>query len=102
MISNRSRFRFPVAGISFMVLSLGVVLVAIRNARVLAQSFAGTTYMFQGHTYAYHPDQLSFVQTFGFVFGLTLVSAVVGWVVLHSLHRSGVHRLEDAETWPRQ
>ena len=102
MSSRRMRFRFPVAGIGFMVLSLGVVLVAIRNAREISQKFAGHVYVFGGHSYYYEPSSLSFMQTFGFVFGTTLVLTVVVWAVLHLTHRSGVHRLSDAQTWPQR
>jgi uncharacterized membrane protein len=101
MVMKSNRFRFPIAGITFMVLTLGVVLLAIRNARELANSFAGSTYLFKGHMYVYQPEGLSFVQTFGFAFGITLVVAVLIWAVLHRLHRSGVHRLAEAETWPK-
>lgn len=102
MTANHLRFRFPVAGIAFMMLSLGVVLVAIRNARMLEQMFIGTTYTFEGSLYRYPPEPLSVLDVFGFAFGATLVLAVVVWALLHTFHRSGVHRLADAQTWPKQ
>jgi hypothetical protein len=102
MTSNRLRFRFPVAGIVLMVLSFAGLVLAIRYARDIAISLAGTTAKFQGQVYAYQPTQVSLLQTFGFGFGATLVCAVVVWAVLHTLHRSGVHRLSDAQTWPQK
>jgi hypothetical protein len=102
MTSNRSRFRFPVAGIVLMVLSFAGLVLAIRYARDIAISFAGTTYAFQGQVHAYQPERISVLLMFGVGFGATLVCAVVVWAVLFAMHRSGVHRLSDAQTWPQQ
>lgn len=93
MSSIRSRFRFPIAGITFMVLTLGLVLIAIRNAQSLSYAFAGP---------AYKPEHLSLIQTFGFTFVVTLAATVVILAVRHRLRRSGVSRLEEARTWPQQ
>ena len=100
MISRPLRFRFPIAAITLMVLSFAGVVFAIYDARTIAFALAGTAYMRHGQMYAYNPEGLSFMQTFGFAFGVTLVCAVVVWAVLHTLHRSGVHRLSEAQTWP--
>jgi len=100
MIPKGSRFRFPLAAITLMVFSFAGVVFAIHNARAIAFSLAGTTYTRHGQLYTYRPEGLSFTQTFGFAFGVTLVCAVVVWAVLHTLHRSGVHRLSEAQTWP--
>ncbi len=102
MISNGSRFRFPVAAIALMVFSFAGIVFAIHNARAVAFSLAGQTYMRHGQLYTYQPEGMSFMQSFGFAFGITLVVAVVVWAVLHTLHRSGVHRLAEAQTWPRE
>jgi hypothetical protein len=102
MATFRTRFRFPIAGIGFMVACLGLVLTAIRHARALSASFAGTVQKFGTHEFVYQPDRISLLQSFGFAFGLTLVVTVVVWAVLHTMRRSGVHRLEDAQTWPQQ
>ena len=90
MISKGSRFRFPVVAIALMVFTFAGIVFAIHNARVIALSMAGTNYL----------HQVSFLQTFGFAFGVTLAAAVLVWAVLHTLHRSGVHRLSQAQTWP--
>ncbi len=100
MISRNKRFRFPVAAITLMTFSFAGIVFAIHNARAVAFALAGQTYMRHGQLYTYQPEGLSFTQTFGFAFGLTLLCAVVVWAVLHTLHRSGVHRLEEAQTWP--
>ncbi len=102
MISRNRRFRFPAAAITFMVFSFAGIVYAIHNARAVAFALAGQTYMRHGQLYTYQPEGLSFMQTFGFAFGLTLVVAVAVWAVLHTLHRSGVHRLSEAQTWPQQ
>ena len=97
------RFRFPLPGIAFMAISLALVLTAIRAARGIAQALAGKTYVFEGHTYMfYRPDNLSFLQTFGFVFGLTVACTLLILAVMYALRRAGVHRLAEAKTWPVQ
>lgn len=100
MISRNKRFRFPIVAIALMVFSFAGIVFAIHNARAVAFGLAGQTYMRHGQLYTYQPEGLSFMQTFGFAFGVTLVVAVVVWAVLHTLHRSGVHRLAEAQTWP--
>jgi len=100
MLSKPSRFRFPIAAIALMTFSFAGVVFAIHNARAVAFSLAGTTYMRHGQLYTYQPEGLSFMQTFGFAFGVTAVCALAVWAVLHTLHRSGVHRLSEAQTWP--
>jgi hypothetical protein len=102
MISKGTRFRFPVAAIALMAFSFAGIVFAIHNARAIAFSLAGSTYMRHGVLYTYRPEGLSFLQTFGFAFAVTLVCAVAAWAVLHTLHRSGVHRLAEAQTWPQQ
>lgn len=102
MISRNTRFRFPVAAIALMVFSFAGIVFAIHNARAIAFALAGQTYMRHGQLYTYQPEGVSFMQTFGFAFGVTLVVAVVVWAVLHTLRRSGVHRLAEAQTWPRE
>ena len=101
MSSIRLRFRFPIAGISFMTLCLGIVVYAIHLAREVAAVGAGK-HVLDGQIYHYQPERLSFLQTFGFAFGLTAVCAVVIWAVLHKLHQSGVERLSEVQTWPQQ
>ena len=85
----RSEFRYPRATAPMMLVILGVILLVMYKARSI--------YMHQGDTY-WMPD-LPLV--FGVALLLTCLAGVVGWLVLHSLHRSGVHRLSEAETWPQ-
>ena len=93
MATIRSRFRFPIAGIGFMVACLGLILTAIRHAQALSYEFAKTT--------NYRPDHVSFVQTFGFAFGVTLFCVAVVCVILYATRRMGVQRLSELQTWPQ-
>ena len=94
MATFRTRFRFPIAGIGFMVACLGLVLMAIRNARGLSYEFAKST--------NYRPEHLSLVQSFGFAFGVTLVGVLVVCGILYATRRMGVQRLSELQTWPQQ
>lgn len=98
MISRNKRFRFPIAGIAFMIATLGCILYAIRLARSISYAMAGT----RVQVYNYQPDHLSFVQTFGFAFGVTVVFTVIVLIAMHMTHRAGAQRLADAQTWPKQ
>ena len=98
MISRNKRFRFPIAGIAFMIASLGCVLYAIRMARQISYALAGT----KMQVYNYQPDHLSFVQTFGFAFGVTVVCTLAVLAILHFTRRAGAQRLEEAQTWPQR
>lgn len=102
MISRNKRFRFPIAAIALMVATFAGILYAIRLARTVSYAFSGTQYVFRGQPYVYRPDHLSFVQTFGFAFGVTIVCTIAVLAILHVTRRAGVHRLADAQTWPRQ
>ena len=98
---SRNRFRYSWAAVAFMTLSLGIVLYIIREGRIIAASMAGKTYVFEGHTYIFYgTGNVSFLQTFGFAFGVTIAVAVIVVVAMFALRRSGVHRLEEAKTWP--
>lgn len=102
VISKRNGFRFPAAGITFMVVTLGLVLWAIRNAQTIANSLASKTYVFQGRTYSYETSDLGLAPSFGIIFALTLAVTVAVLAVRHVMRRSGAQRLEDAQTWPQQ
>ncbi len=102
MISKNRRFRFPVAAIALMVFSFAGIVTAIHNARAVAFSMAGQAYMRHGQLYTYQPEGLSFMQTFGFAFGVTVLITIVALAVMHAMHRSGIQRLSEAETWPQR
>ena len=93
MATIRSRFRFPIAGIGFMVACLGLILTAIRHAQALSYALAGAHYK---------PDHLSLVQTFGFAFVVTLFCVAVVCVILYATRRMGIQRLSELQTWPQQ
>lgn len=98
---KHNRFHFSWAAVGFMTISLAIVLYLIREGRAISESMAGKTYIFEGHTYTFYgTGHLSFLQTFGFAFGVTVVCTLIVLLAMNSLRRSGVHRLEDAKTWP--
>ncbi|MGH9524502.1 MAG: hypothetical protein ACRD3E_18420 [Terriglobales bacterium] len=98
---SRNRFRFSWAAIGFMTLTLAIVLYIIREGRTIAGAMAGKTYTFEGHTYTFYgTGHISFLQTFGFAFSVTVVLVLIVMAAMFALHRSGVHRLEEAKTWP--
>lgn len=98
-----NRFHFSWFAIAFMTFSLAIVLYIIREGRAIAASMAGKTYIFEGHTYKFYgTGHVSFLQTFGFAFGVTIVCAVMVVLAMFALRRSGVHRLEEAKTWPAE
>lgn len=98
MISRNKRFRFPIAAIAFMTATLGCVLYAIRLARSISYAMAGKTVQ----VYNYRPDHLSFVQTFGFAFVVTVGCTIAALVILNATRRAGAQRLADVQTWPKQ
>jgi hypothetical protein len=101
MRSPNNRFRFPLTGIGFMIISLAVVLYVIREARAAAQALEGKTYVFEGHTYPFYgTGHISFLQTFGFAFGVSAALALIVVGALYAMRRAGVHRLAQAQTWP--
>ena len=102
MSSPRLRFRFPISAIAFMVATLGLVLTAIRMARIASDVASKRAIVYGAHGLFYVAGRPSFLQTFGFAFVITMVCAVVALLVMHALHQSGTDRLADAQTWPIQ
>ncbi len=89
MMRNK-RFRFPLASVALMTMTLAIVLYAIRMARAISYAHAGLLHQ---------PDHLSFLQTFGFAFGITVVGTLAVVAVLHLTRRTGAQRLADVQTW---
>ena len=98
MQTRHSRFRFPVAAITFMSLAFLGIIMAITMASRAAQTLTRSTSFEKA--FAGYPWFL--FQPFVILFAVTAVIAVVIWATLFAQHRAGVHRLQDAETWPRQ
>ena len=84
--------RFPTSTITLMIVILAGVVLAIESAKTVQVK--------------YDASAISVWDTLpGFVaIGLALVCcvAVAGWAILFALHRSGIHRLSDVQTWSDQ
>jgi hypothetical protein len=84
--------RFPTSAITLMIVILAGVVLTIENAHRVQLK--------------YEPSAISVWDTLpGFVaIGLVLVccSAVAGWAILFALHRTGMHRLDNVQTWNEQ
>ncbi len=89
-IYMRSDFRYPRATAPMMLVILAGIILAIYRARAVALKTE------------LDPGALpSLPLTFGLALLIVALAAAAGWLLLHSLHRSGVHRLSEANTWPQ-
>lgn len=83
----RSEFRYPRAAAPMMALIFAGIMLVIYKARAVQIGYA---------------DVPSFEPlTFGLALLIAGAAGVVGWLILYWLHRSGVHRLAEAQTWPQ-
>ncbi len=73
-------FRFPKSAILLMILSLGGILVVLQEALAIVQL----------------GGPIALMLAIAYIIG----AAVCG--VRFAMHRAGVHRLAEAETWPRR
>ena len=87
----RSEFRFPKSTTFLMLLILGGVMLAIDKAKSILTSLPNTN----PYLPPIHPLPPTFAQAIGMMFGAVYLGAVIGWIVLYVMRRSGVHRLED-------
>ena len=85
----RSEFRYPRAAAPMMTVIFAAVVLAIYRAREVAFKVEA------GYS------EPSFALTFGLGILLACLTGVAVWLVLHATHRSGVHRLSEAQTWPQ-
>jgi hypothetical protein len=90
----RSEFRFPKSTMLLMLIILGGVILAIEKAKSIAASLPHTNPLLP----PIHPLPPTFAQAVGLMFAVVYAGAIVGWVVLFALRRSGLHRLEDMDT----
>lgn len=85
----RSEFRYPKATVPIMALILAAIILIIRKAGSVQTT----------------PEPLDSLMSSIPVFGLALLVAcaagALGWLVLHWMHKSGLHRLSEAHTWPQ-
>ena len=54
-----------------------------------------------GHSLSDWPTNWSLVVSIVIFFGITWIAALIAWFVAHATRRSGVHRLDEAQTWPQ-
>jgi hypothetical protein len=54
-----------------------------------------------GNSLADWPSHWGLLASIALFFVLTWLAAIVAWTIAHSMRRSGVHRLDDAQTWPQ-
>ncbi len=90
----RKEFHYPKATVPMMALIFAcIVLIIYKAGRVqLATDLA---------PHQFNPPHYTFLVTFGLAFLVACLAGLVGWLVLHSLRQSGVHRLSEAQTWPQ-
>lgn len=86
----RSEFRYPRATVPMMLLIFAGIILAIYRARAVALKTEISVSALP-----------SIPLTFGAALLVAALAGAVGWLVLHSLRRSGVHRLSEAQTWPQ-
>jgi len=87
----RNGFRFPKSTAILMTIILLGVIMAIQKGESIANSLPHVNPqiapIFEGHSALLPP--IALYVAFFYVLGL------IGWIILHALHRSGVHRLDD-------
>jgi hypothetical protein len=90
----RSGMKFPIAGVVFMVLSfLGVMYAIFEAQAVSAAAPKDNPALILQPVHVNPPGGIVILIAIAYVLG------IVGWVVVHSLRRSGVERLSQTETW---
>jgi len=101
--------RFSKTAIVFMTLVLGVIVLTIVKAQGVAydmtRSFgakgtAGQVVPFSNSLFDW-PSDWGLLLSIAMFFVITWIAAFVAWTVAHSMRRSGVHRLDEAQTWPQ-
>ena len=87
----RTEFRFPKATPVLMTIILVAIIMAIEKAKAISASVPPSSTSVP----PIQPEHFSTVTTFLVVLALALSSAVMGWLVVFTLHRSGMQRLSD-------
>jgi len=87
----RSEFRFPKATAILMTIILVAVIMAIEKAKAISDSLPPSSTPIP----PIQPEHFSTVTTFLVILALAFSSAVVGWLVVFTLRRSGVQRSSD-------
>ena len=97
--------RFSRTAIFFMTLVLGVIVLTIVKAQGIAYymehvRFGGKVAPFSS-SLADWPSHWGLVASIALFFVITWLAAIAAWTIAHSMRRSGVHRLDEAQTWPQ-
>ena len=89
----RPQYRFPRSTVFLMCVILAGVVLAIEKAKTIVQMKEGLP-----------PETMAVWHPLFWLYPFTLVLAVVSaiWGILFALRRSGMHRLDRAQTWPQQ
>jgi hypothetical protein len=90
----RSEFRFPKATPVLMAVILAGVILTIEKATAIQNSLPYT----HPQLPPIQPEHFTFFPAMAVIFLSAYAAAVIGWVVLFALRRSGVHRLSEMET----
>ena len=105
--------RYPYTSIVFMSLVLAITILIIAKAQGVAH-YLYQVYTVNGHVVmetkqnvrfgtelAEWPSHWGFITGMATYFGIAWIAGIAAWAVAHALRRSGVHRLDDAQTWPQ-
>jgi hypothetical protein len=105
--------RYPYTSIVFMSLVLAVTILIIAKAQGVAH-YLYQIYTLNGHTVIetranvhlgnslfQWPSHWGLLGSIALFLAITWLAAVIAWGVTHAMRRSGVHRLDEAQTWPQ-
>jgi hypothetical protein len=105
--------RYPYSSIIFMSMTLGLIVLVIAKAQGIAH-YVVQMYTINGqlvvqtrpgvvvnHELMYWPSHWALLGSIGLFFAITWLAAVAAWGIAHAMRRTGVHRLDDAQTWPQ-
>lgn len=105
--------RFSKTAIVFMTLVLGVIVEIIAKgqgiSRYIVQEYTvnGHTVVEMrknielGHSISEWPSSYGLLSGIAVGFLIAFFCGLIAWSVAHALRRSGVHRLDEAQTWPQ-
>lgn len=105
--------RYPYTSIVFMSLALAIIVFVIAIGQGIANQIV-QIYTVNGHVVVQTrqhvefgnsvlqwPSHWALIGSILLFFAITWVGAVAAWTIAHSMRRSGVHRLDEAQTWPQ-
>jgi hypothetical protein len=88
----RSEFRFPKATPILMAVILAGVILTIEKATAIEESLPNA---YPQQLPPIHPEHFTFFPAMAVIFLSAYGAAVIGWIVLFALRRSGLHRLSE-------